>query len=56
MRKISIHLMVSSYNQILTPSAPITGNAGTSVNISLTGTNLTGVSLTTTIPIFSCST
>ena len=50
MRKINIHLMVSSYNQILTPSTPNTGNAGTSVNISLTGTNLTGVSLVTTNP------
>lgn len=34
----------------ITAFTPNTGNAGTSVNVSLTGTNLTGASLATTNP------
>jgi YD repeat-containing protein len=34
----------------ITAFTPNTGNAGASVNVSLTGTNLTGASLTTTNP------
>ena len=33
-----------------------TSNAGATVNVSLTGTNLTGASLAPTVPIFPCST
>lgn len=40
----------------ITALTPSTGNAGTTVNVSLTGTNLTGAALATTPPVLSCST
>lgn len=33
-----------------------TSNSGATINVSLTGTNLTGASLAPTVPIFPCST